>query len=209
MMFVFKERRWKLKKGTVQDQDIRKISYSAAVKEKRKRICRALLGVENADSHLADIAQNQDIEEQTYQIFRKWKQSKRRTFVTYQALAQALLDRTVNLDQVVTDFCTAIQGGEENWRLLSGNCSSLFRCSFLVWHCCLFVMAVKFDLSPLLSAFSNLQYRQLDCEQSLFFFRFSGSNARAQERRSRETRETGNSLISYTSLRQTPGALSI
>ena len=70
-------------------------------------------------------------------------------------------------------------------------------------------MAVKFDLSPLLSAFSNLQYRQLDCEQSLFFFRFSGSNARAQERRSRETRETGNSLISYTSLRQTPGALSI
>ena len=30
----------------------------------------------------------------------------------------------------------------------------------------------------------------LDCEQSLFFFRFSGSNARARERRSRETRET-------------------
>ena len=114
MMFVFKERRRKLKKGTVQDQDIMKISYSAAVKEKRKRICRALLGVENADSHLADIAQNQDIGEQTYQIFRKWKQSKGLTFATYQALAQALLDRTVNLDQVVTDFCTAIQGGEEN-----------------------------------------------------------------------------------------------
>ena len=31
----------------------------------------------------------------------------------------------------------------------------------------------------------------LDCEQSLFFFRFSPeSNARARERRSRETRET-------------------
>ena len=30
----------------------------------------------------------------------------------------------------------------------------------------------------------------VDCEQSLFFFRFSGSNARARERRSRETRET-------------------
>ena len=30
----------------------------------------------------------------------------------------------------------------------------------------------------------------LDCEQSLFFFRFSESNARARERRSRETRET-------------------
>ena len=31
---------------------------------------------------------------------------------------------------------------------------------------------------------------RVDCEQSLFFFRFSGSNARARERRSRETRET-------------------
>ena len=30
----------------------------------------------------------------------------------------------------------------------------------------------------------------VDCEQSLFFFRFSESNARARERRSRETRET-------------------
>ena len=30
----------------------------------------------------------------------------------------------------------------------------------------------------------------LDCEQSLFFFRFSESNARAREQRSRETRET-------------------
>ena len=30
----------------------------------------------------------------------------------------------------------------------------------------------------------------LDCEQSLFFFRFSERNARARERRSRETRET-------------------
>ena len=31
---------------------------------------------------------------------------------------------------------------------------------------------------------------KLDCEQSLFSFRFSESNARARERRSRETRET-------------------
>ena len=30
----------------------------------------------------------------------------------------------------------------------------------------------------------------LDCEQSLLFFRFSESNARARERRRRETRET-------------------
>ena len=33
-------------------------------------------------------------------------------------------------------------------------------------------------------------WKPLDCEQSLFFFRFSESNARARERRSRETRET-------------------
>ena len=32
--------------------------------------------------------------------------------------------------------------------------------------------------------------RTIDCEQSLVFFRFSESNARARERRSRETRET-------------------
>ena len=31
---------------------------------------------------------------------------------------------------------------------------------------------------------------RVDCEQSLFFFRFSESNACAGERRSRETRET-------------------
>ena len=30
----------------------------------------------------------------------------------------------------------------------------------------------------------------LECEQSLFFFRFSESNARAREQRSREMRET-------------------
>ena len=114
MMFVFKEDRLKLKKGAVQEEDIRKISNSAAVKEKRKAICRALLGVEKADSHLAGIPQDEDIEEQTFQILRKWKQSKGRNFATYEVLAQALRDRTVNLNQVVTDFCIAIQGGEEN-----------------------------------------------------------------------------------------------
>ena len=114
MMFVFKEVRLKLKKGAVRDEDIRKISNLAAVKEKRKAICRALLGVEKADSHLANIAQYQDIEEQTFQIFRKWKQSKGRNFTTYEVLAQALCDRTIKLNQVVTDFCIAIQGGEEN-----------------------------------------------------------------------------------------------
>ena len=37
----------------------------------------------------------------------------------------------------------------------------------------------------------------IDCEQSLFFFRFSESNARARERRSRETRETRAAAISH------------
>ena len=37
---------------------------------------------------------------------------------------------------------------------------------------------------------SSLAKGVLDCEQSLLFFRFSESNARARERRSRETRET-------------------
>ena len=32
--------------------------------------------------------------------------------------------------------------------------------------------------------------QEIDSEQSLFFFRFSESSARARERRSRETRET-------------------
>ena len=35
-----------------------------------------------------------------------------------------------------------------------------------------------------------VRYPTIDCEQSLFFFRFSESNGRARERRSRETRET-------------------
>ena len=40
------------------------------------------------------------------------------------------------------------------------------------------------------SCHGKLKTTFLDCEQSLFFFRFSESNARARERRSRETRET-------------------
>ena len=38
--------------------------------------------------------------------------------------------------------------------------------------------------------FSSLICFVVDCEQSLFIFRFSESNASARERRSRETRET-------------------
>ena len=38
---------------------------------------------------------------------------------------------------------------------------------------------------------------ELDCEQSLFFFRLSKSGARARERRSRETRQTRAAAISH------------
>ena len=37
---------------------------------------------------------------------------------------------------------------------------------------------------------TNMASVSLDCEKSLFFLRFSESNARARERRSRETHET-------------------
>ena len=45
-------------------------------------------------------------------------------------------------------------------------------------------------LKSFFSALIMLFIKTLDCEQSLFFFRFSESSARAWERRSRETRET-------------------
>ena len=113
MTFVFKDVRLKLKEGTVQDQEIVAISTLAPVKEKRKRICRALLGVQSADSVLADIVLTERIQDQTFSIFLRWKESKG-SLATYEALAKALLDRTVKLNLVMTNFCLAIQGGEEN-----------------------------------------------------------------------------------------------
>ena len=46
-----------------------------------------------------------DISEQSYQIVRKWRQSNKKTDITYNALAQALLDRTVKMDIVMSKFC--------------------------------------------------------------------------------------------------------
>ena len=48
----------------------------------------------------------------------------------------------------------------------------------------------RFPLKSFHRARIMLVIKTLDCGQSLFFFRFSESNARARERRSRETRET-------------------
>ena len=50
--------------------------------------------------------------------------------------------------------------------------------------------SVKFPTWPPWCHVKTLYTFSVDCEQSLFFFRFSESNARARERRSRETRET-------------------
>ena len=57
-------------------------------------------------------------------------------------------------------------------------------------------MAVLAIMTPIiletLSQSLGTSFRQgfIDCEQSLFFFRFSESNAHTRERQSRETRET-------------------
>ena len=53
-----------------------------------------------------------------------------------------------------------------------------------------FALKCSISLKSFHRARIMLVIKTLDCGQSLFFFRFSESNARARERRSRETRET-------------------
>ena len=53
-----------------------------------------------------------------------------------------------------------------------------------------FVLKCSIPLKSFHRARIMLFIKTLDCEQSLFFFRFSESNARAREPRNRETRET-------------------
>ena len=59
------------------------------------------------------------------------------------------------------------------------------------WDCKHFYLPVEWThLLYMLSNWHCPTNVSLDCEQPLFFFRFRESNARARERRSRETRET-------------------
>ena len=59
------------------------------------------------------------------------------------------------------------------------------------WDCKHFYLPVEWThLLFMLSNWHCPTNMSLDCEQSLFFFRFSESNARARERRSREKHET-------------------
>ena len=64
------------------------------------------------------------------------------------------------------------------------------------WDCKHFYLPIEWThLLYILSNWHCPTNVSLDCEQSLFFFRFSDSNARAWEWRSRETRETCLSLL--------------
>lgn len=87
-----------LKEGVVTDEDLQLIAD--AVKVKRKRFGRALgLGDDDLDGIV--IENPGIIYEQSYQILRKWKQSRpRQSDASYYAIAQALCDRTVDMKRV-------------------------------------------------------------------------------------------------------------
>lgn len=63
-----------------------------------------VLGVQ--DSKLEQIKENyrEKISEQSYWILKRWQEAKGRD-ATYTALAQALLDRTVALKDILEEFC--------------------------------------------------------------------------------------------------------
>ena len=91
-----------LKPGRVSGPDLRDIAQD--VKEVRKRFGRAL-GVK--DSNLEEIVQGnpRDIAEQSYKILTKWSQARSSEDASYNAIAQALYDRTVNRPKLVLKFC--------------------------------------------------------------------------------------------------------
>ena len=90
-----------MKLERVSDGDLQSIAL--AVKGKRKRLGR-VLGV--TDDQLDSIVEEnpRDVSEQSYQILRSWKSGKG-SGATYNELAQALLDRTVLMESVMTKYC--------------------------------------------------------------------------------------------------------
>ena len=93
----------KLKTGRVSKDELSRIAD--AVKRSRRRLGRAL-GVPD-DQIDTEVEQHRsDVYEQSYQILLKWFQRKA-SQATYNALAQALLDRTVMLTSVMNDYCLA------------------------------------------------------------------------------------------------------
>lgn len=92
-----------LKAGRVSPKDLYGIAH--AVKGKRKRLGRAL-GVSDDQIDTVVEENRSKVSEQSYQIFQKWMQQKG-SHATYDALAQALLDRTVMMTSVMKDYCLA------------------------------------------------------------------------------------------------------
>ena len=88
--------------GRVNNTDLPSIANE--VKGKRQRLGRAL-GLNDNDVEQL-VKENQNISEQSYQILRKWREANG-SKATYEALAQALHDRTVDMKIVVTNFCLA------------------------------------------------------------------------------------------------------
>ena len=83
------------------DKDVMRIAK--AVVNKWKRVGRAL-GME--DTVLDTIEKDEKGNtEQSYQMLRKWKQQSFPN-ATYEALAKALLHRTVYMSRVVDDYCS-------------------------------------------------------------------------------------------------------
>ncbi|XP_020608713.1 uncharacterized protein LOC110047308 isoform X3 [Orbicella faveolata] len=93
----------KLKAGRVSKDDLSRIAH--AVKQSRKRLGRAL-GVSDDQIDTEVEEHRSDIYEQSYQILLKWVQKKGNQ-ATYDALAQALLDRTVMMKSVMEKYCLA------------------------------------------------------------------------------------------------------
>jgi len=93
----------KLKAGSLSKDDLRHIAH--AVKRSRKRLGRAL-GVSNDQIDTEVEEHRSDVDEQSYQILLKWVQKKGNQ-ATYDALAQALLDRTVMMKSVMEKYCLA------------------------------------------------------------------------------------------------------
>lgn len=90
----------------VKQQEIRESDLMNIAKEiikKRYRLGR-VLGVQDSDLEQIKEDYHGNILEQSFRILKRWLEIKG-SHATYSALAQALLDRTVNLTGVKEEFC--------------------------------------------------------------------------------------------------------
>ena len=80
------------------------MDIAKAVVNEWKRVGRAL-GMEDATLDTIEQDNKRNTAEQSYQMLRQWKQQNPSN-VTYGALAEALLHRTVDMCSVVQDYCS-------------------------------------------------------------------------------------------------------